>query len=165
MTIIVMGVSGSGKTTIGIALARELGWRFVDGDDLHPAVNVARMSRGEPLSDADRVPWLDAIRSVIVRARSHGESLVIACSALKAGYRRQLAAGDREVTFVYLDASPAVLEHRLASRTGHFAGPNLLASQVAALEAPSPEEAVIVQADQPVQAVVAEIQRRLAPEL
>ena len=158
-----MGVSGAGKTTIGAALARDLGWRFIDGDDLHPAPNVAKMARGEPLSDADRTPWLDAIRREMTSAGSRGESVVIACSALKAQYRLYLAAGDQDVVFAYLEASPAVLAARLAARKGHFFSPNLLASQLAALEAPSAEDAVIVPADQPVSVIVATIRRALGP--
>ena len=160
MTIIVMGVTGAGKTTIGTALAGELGWRFIDGDDLHPAVNVAKMARNEPLTDADRAPWLDAIHAAIVDAQSCGVSLVVSCSALKESYRRRLAADDADVAFVFLKVSRAVLEERLAARTGHFAGPGLLASQLASFEEPG-ADALVVDAEQPVARVVRDIRAAL----
>lgn len=160
MTIIVMGVSGSGKTTIGTALARDLGWRFVEGDDRHPAANVEKMSRGEALTDANRAPWLDAIRAEIVKTRAAGESLVIACSALKQRYRDRLTAREEDVVFVYLRVPPQVLQRRLAARTGHFAGPKLLASQLATLEEPR-TEAIVVDGDQPPERIVAAIRAAL----
>ena len=154
------GGVGAGKTTIGIALARELGWRFVDGDDLHPASNVAKMARDEPLTDADRAPWLDAIRGEIVQAHSRGVSLVVACSALKERYQRQLAGDDSDVVFAFLKVSREVLEQRLAARTGHFAGPGLLASQLASLEEPGPD-AIVIDAEQPPDRVVLAIRAAL----
>jgi gluconokinase len=161
MVIIVMGVSGAGKTTVGEALAGALGWRFLDGDHLHPPANVAKMARGDGLTDADRQPWLAAIRAAIVDAHARGESLVVACSALKARYRRQLAGAEADVVFVHLDAAGGLLAGRLARRRGHFAGPALLASQIDALEPPSPAEALIVEADRSPEALVTEIRRRL----
>jgi gluconokinase len=171
MVIIVMGVAGSGKTTVGVALARALGWRLIDADDLHPATNIAKMSRGEPLSDLDREPWLDAVRTAIVGAQQGGESVVIACSALKRRYRSRLigepdARMTREtsqragVLFVYLQVPREVLAERLAARRNHFAGPDLLSSQLAALEEPA-GEALVVDASQPPAAVVAAIRREL----
>lgn len=159
MVLIVMGVSGAGKTTIGRALAAALGWTFVDADDLHPAANVAKMARNEPLTDADRDPWLASVRDVIAAALAREESLVVACSALKARYRARLAADDPLVRFVYLKASEEVLSHRLADRPRHFAGPGLLASQLASLE--EPRDAIIVDADGAPAAIVDEIKRRL----
>jgi gluconokinase len=161
MVIIVMGVAGSGKSTIGLALAHALGWRYIDADDLHPAANIAKMSRGEALTDVDRQPWLDEVRGEIVRARSRGESLVIACSALKVRYRQHLAAGDRDVVFAYLAVSPDVLAERLAARQNHFAGPTLLDSQLEALEAPSPKDALVLDAHQPPTSLVSAIRRAL----
>ncbi|HEY6894317.1 MAG TPA: gluconokinase, partial [Rhodanobacteraceae bacterium] len=137
MVIVVMGVTGAGKTTIGSALAGTLGWRFVDGDDLHPSANVAKMRAGVPLTDADRAPWLAAIEAVIARAIERREHLVIACSALKQHYREILRDGRHGVRFVYLDVTPAVAVARASHRTGHFAGPALVASQFAALEPPA----------------------------
>lgn len=160
MVIIVMGVAGAGKTTVGSALALALGWRFVDADDLHPAANVERMRRGEPLTDTDREPWLDAIRVVIADSLARGESQVIACSALKAAYRTRLVAGAAGVAFVYLQAPRAVLADRLARRTGHFAGPGLIDSQLATLEPPA-ENALVLDGSKRPAALVDEIRRAL----
>jgi gluconokinase len=133
--VYVMGVAGSGKTTIGALLAGRIGGAFVDADDLHPAANVAKMARGEALDDADRAPWLDAV-AIAAAARAATTTVVVACSALKAAYRARLAAIDAPVLFVHLTAPPAVLQARLAARVGHFMKPAMLASQIAALEAP-----------------------------
>jgi carbohydrate kinase (thermoresistant glucokinase family) len=159
MVVIVMGVSGAGKTTIGQALAGALGWTFVDADGLHPAANIAKMARNEPLTDADRDPWLARVRDVIAGALAREESLVVACSALKARYRARLAADDPLVGFVYLKASEEVLSRRLADRPRHFAGPGLLASQLASLE--EPRDAMVVDADRSPAAIVDEVKRRL----
>jgi len=160
MVLIVMGVSGAGKTTIGKALASALGWTFVDADDLHPASNIAKMARNEPLTDADRDPWLARVRDVIAGSLAAEASLVVACSALKARYRARLAADDPRVRFVYLNASEEVLARRLADRPRHFAGPGLLASQLASLE--EPRDATVVDADGSPAAIVDEIKRRLS---
>ncbi len=142
--LILLGVSGVGKTSVGLAVAERLGWTFFDADDLHPEANVAKMARGEGLTDADREPWLRAVRAVIERRLAEGRPLVLACSALKASYRARLRAGDPRVRLVWLDAAPEALAERLAARQGHFAGPDLLKSQLGAFETPAPGEAALV---------------------
>lgn len=137
MVIIVMGVTGSGKTTIGTALAAELGWRFVEGDQLHPPSNVTKMHSGIPLTDADRAPWLAAVHAVVARATDRREHLVVACSALKERYREVLRGDLRTVRFVLLNLTEDVAVARVAERQGHFAGPELVPSQFAALENPT----------------------------
>jgi len=134
--VVVMGVSGAGKTTVGEALAARLGWAFVEGDALHPAANVAKMAAGEPLTDADRAPWLAAIARRIDELSAGGA--VVTCSALKRAYRSVLARPG--VRFVFLTGEPEVLEKRMAARRGHFMPPSLLASQLATLEPPGPSE-------------------------
>jgi gluconokinase len=156
--IIVMGVSGSGKSTIAKALAARLGWRFEDGDGFHPKANVEKMSAGQPLTDTDREPWLRAIASEIDRACAAGEPIVIACSALKRAYRDILVHGRDDVRIVHLDGSKTLIAKRLAERKGHFMPPGLLDSQFATLETPQPDEkALLVSIDAPVDAIVAEI--------
>ncbi|MDH3442738.1 MAG: gluconokinase [Deltaproteobacteria bacterium] len=135
MIIIVIGVTASGKTTVGKLLAEQLGWKFYDGDDFHSPANVKKMSQGNPLSDEDRKPWLESIQAKIRGAIAGGENAVFACSALKRSYRRVLRVSS-EVVFVYLHASVALVRDRLRSRTGHFMPPALLQSQFDALEAP-----------------------------
>ena len=132
-----LGVSGSGKTTVGRKVARRLGWEFVDADDFHSAKAVKKMSSGSPLDDSDREPWLARLGGEIRTRVASGTNTVLACSALRERYRRTLA-GDRpgDVTFVFLHAGREVLERRLAERRGHFFRPDLLASQLAALEEP-----------------------------
>ena len=161
---VLMGVSGSGKTTIGRALARRLGWLFQEGDVLHPPENVAKMSAGHPLDDADRAPWLAAIAARIDEWRTRGDAGVITCSALKRCYR-DVIIGDRpDVRLVYLAGSRKLIAERLAARRGHFMPGSLLDSQFAALEPPLPEEgAVSVSVDAPVAATVARIAALLAP--
>ena len=141
--LVIMGVAGSGKSTLMRALAARLGWTWRDGDDLHPAANVARMARGEALTDADRAPWLAAVGAWLDARRAEGEPAIVACSALKRTYRDGLRAGRPGLRFVWLTGEPGVLAQRLADRTGHFAGPDLLASQLATLEPPSLDEGVI----------------------
>ena len=155
-----MGVSGAGKTTIGQALAQRLAWPFVDADDLHAPANVAKMARGEALTDADRGPWLDAVRGRIAEALARGTSIVIACSALKQAYRDRLGKSEPRVVFVHLDAPRDVLDARLRARRGHFAGPALLDSQLGALEAPGPD-AIVVDATPAPDEIVAAIMARL----
>jgi gluconokinase len=145
MITIIMGVSGSGKSTIGEGLAARLGQPFIDGDSLHPQANREKMAHGIPLDDADRQPWLEAIVAEMDRHRARGESLVLACSALKRRYRDILRGGHDDVRFVYLQASRDLLIERLGHRSGHFFDPGLLDSQLATLEEPSPDEAMRVE--------------------
>jgi gluconokinase len=159
VVIILMGVAASGKTFIGRALAAELGWRFEDADSFHAPASVAKMRRGIPLSDADRAPWLAALRDLVARAIDRREPLVLACSALKEEYRQKLAGGLRGVRFVHLTADPDTLRRRLESRPNHFFGPTLLASQLATLEPPC--DAVTIDSTQPVERIVGEIRREL----
>ena len=132
-----MGVAGSGKTTVGRLLAEQLGWTFVEGDDLHPPENVAKMRRGEPLGDADRMPWLRALRAKIDALVAAGQSAVVTCSALKQAYRDVLARGRPEVRFVWLTASPGLIRDRLEHRVSHYMPPVLLESQLETLEEPA----------------------------
>ena len=141
MIVVVMGVTGSGKTTVGQALAASLGWPFRDADDLHPPENVAKMAAGEALTDADRWPWLDRIVAEAHERTSRGESAIVACSALKALYRERLrGAGD--VRFVYLRGSEATIAQRLARRRHRYMPATLLPSQFATLEEPDDALAV-----------------------
>lgn len=144
--LILMGVAGVGKTTIGQRVADRLDWDFFDADDLHPAENVAKMERGEGLTSADRAPWLEALRALIERRLAAGAPAVLACSALKARYRERLHAADPRVRVVWLDAPAEVVAERLSGRRGHYAGPALLESQLDTLEAPAPTEAEHVDA-------------------
>lgn len=132
----VMGVSGAGKTTVGKLLAARLGCRFLEGDDYMPPVNVAKMSRGEPLNDDDRRPWLRTLAGEIAKESAAGRALVVACSALKQAYRDILASVAPEVVFVHLQGSYELIAQRLEQRAGHFMPSSLLASQFGALEAP-----------------------------
>jgi gluconokinase len=159
VVIILMGVSGVGKTTVGKQLARSLGWRFVEGDDVHPAANVAKMAAGLPLTDEDRAPWLELLHGLIAEALARGEDAVVACSALKQRYRQRLTVDPARVRFVYLWAPREVIASRLSLRTGHFMPPSLLDSQFAALEAP--EEALQVDVTPGPDEVVATIRERL----
>jgi carbohydrate kinase (thermoresistant glucokinase family) len=152
---VIMGVSGSGKTTIGRALARRLGGRFQEGDALHPPENIAKMTAGHPLDDEDRAPWLAAIAARIDEWRRRGICGVITCSALKRRYRDVIIGDRADVRLVYLEGSPALIGGRLAQRHDHFMPANLLDSQFAALEPPvSEEDAITVSADAPVDAIV-----------
>jgi gluconokinase len=147
-----MGVSGSGKTTVGTRLARRLGWDFAEGDDFHPAINVTKMAAGQALTDADREPWLDAIAAWIDAELQAGRCGVITCSALKRRYRDRLRRAG--VRFIYLRVASAELERRLTHRPGHFMPASLLDSQLAALEPPGADEAALtVDADGPEQTV------------
>lgn len=142
--VVVMGVSGAGKSTLTAALAAHLGWAHQDGDDLHPPANVEKMRRGEPLTDADRAPWLAAARQWIDDRRAENTPCLLACSALKQSYREGLRAGRPGLRFVWLTGDRDILHRRLAERTGHFAGPQGLAGQLTTLEPPAPQEGAIV---------------------
>lgn len=145
--IVVMGVSGSGKTTIGRALAAAHGLDFVDGDDLHPAENVAKMQAGTPLDDADRAPWLDAVARTLGDAAAHPAGVVVACSALKRTYRDRLRAGAPGCRFLYLALVPEVAASRVGHRPGHFMPASLVANQFATLEVPGTDEADVIAVD------------------
>ncbi len=167
--VVVMGVSGSGKTTIARGVAQRLGWDLLEGDAFHPPANVEKMSHGTPLTDADRWPWLHAIAAEIDRRRARGASAVVACSALKRAYRDILIGDRADVVLVYLQGSHALIGERMAVRKGHFMPPTLLDSQFATLEEPGPDERPVVVsiAPQPeviVDEVVARLQPRLATE-
>ena len=160
--LVVMGVSGSGKSTVADHLARRLGWRFEDGDKFHPASNVAKMSAGHPLTDEDRWPWLQAIADEIDRVAAAGERAVVACSALKRVYRDILVHGRDDVRIVLLDGTEALIADRLAARKGHFMPPGLLTSQFKTLERPeASERPIIVSIDAPVDAIIDDIVRQL----
>lgn len=138
---IIMGVAGSGKTSIGEALAAQLGWTFVDGDALHPASNIAKMEKGAPLDDEDRRPWLQRVGETL---RDHDGPIAVGCSALKRSYRDLIRRVARaEVRFIFLDGSRELIEARMAQRTGHFMPVSLLDSQFASLERPAPDENAI----------------------
>jgi carbohydrate kinase (thermoresistant glucokinase family) len=157
-----MGVSGSGKTTIGEQLAARIGWRYEDADTFHPASNVAKMSAGQPLTDDDRWPWLRAIAAEIDRAAAAGERVVIGCSALRRVYRDVLVHGRNDVRIIYLQGTQALIADRLDHRKGHFMPPGLLTSQFKTLEPPTPDEhAVTASIDAPVETIVDDILRQL----
>jgi gluconokinase len=134
--VILMGVTGCGKTAVGEILARDCGWDFYDADDFHPAENVAKMNRGEPLDDTDRWPWLARLNALLLDGERQGKSLVLACSALKQVYRERLAQGCAAVRFVFLDGDIELIRARLGARRGHYMDPKLLDSQFAILERP-----------------------------
>jgi len=162
LVLVVMGVSGSGKTTIAALLAERLHWQFEEGDTLHPPGNIEKMRRGVPLDDADRRPWLQAIARVIDAWLESGESGIVACSALKHAYRRKIVGHRGEVRLVYLKGSREVILQRMAARHGHFMPLKLLDSQLETLEEPLPEEhALVVSIEQPPGQIVREIETRL----
>ena len=160
MVIVVMGPAGSGKSTVGRALASTLSWTFVEGDDHHPPANVAKIAAGTPLTDADRAGWLDALHRVILRALERREPTVLACSALSSVHRRRLADGLRQVRFVYLKTPRAVLLDRLQRRIGHFAKASILDSQIATLEEPG-DDALTVDGAADVGTIVGHIRLEL----
>ena len=163
MNLVLMGVAGSGKTTVGRKLAAALGdpWRFADADDFHPPANVDKMSRGVPLDDADRWPWLDALRAHLDACAARGASVVLACSALKESYRHRLAAGRAPARFVYLKGDPAEFRARLLARPDHYMKAGLLDSQFAALEEPAPGAALVIDATLSADEIVARIIKTL----
>ena len=158
MIIVLMGVTGSGKSTVGELLARQLDWRLFDGDDFHPPANIEKLRRGVALDDKDRDPWLRAIRECITAIIDRRDNAVIACSALKHSYRRILHVSD-EVVFVYLKADMALVRKRLKKRSGHFMNPDLLQSQFDTLE--KPDNALAVDASLPPAEIVRQIRDQL----
>jgi gluconokinase len=161
MIIVIFGVSGAGKTTVGKMLAEQLGWRFLEADDFHPAANIEKMRNGHPLTDEDRWPWLDGLRKQIERPLSAGENAVLACSALKRAYRDRLRVSD-EIKFVFLRGDYALVEKQLRSRRGHFMNAKLLRSQFADLEEPKPDEDVLtIELRRKPQELVEEIKAKL----
>jgi gluconokinase len=160
MIVVLLGVSGSGKTTVGKVLAGQLGWTFLDADDYHPAANIEKMRKGIPLNDDDRRPWLQAIRQRVDAACDRGESLVLACSALKHAYQEYLRREVPEcIRYVYLRGSEELIRQRLAARKGHFMNPHLLHSQFETLE--PPENALQVDVTPSPEIIAAEIRQKL----
>jgi gluconokinase len=153
-----MGVTGAGKTTVGRALALALGWEFHDGDELHSDANKLKMHRGIALDDADRAPWLSAIRNLIEATLKEGRNAVVACSALKQAYRNEIVVDPKLVKVVYLKGSKDVIGERLRERSGHFMNPDLLQSQFDTLE--EPRDAVVVDVSGTPEAIVSEIRAR-----
>lgn len=155
MIVVVMGVAGSGKTTVGKLLAQQLGWPFYDGDDFHPPANVEKMRTGTPLTDADREGWLTTLRQLIEKLQRENLSVVVVCSALKQAYRQQLG----DVRLIYLKADPGLLQKRLKERKGHFFTAELLTSQLETLEEPA--DAITLDAAMEPDTLVADIRRAL----
>ncbi len=137
MIILVMGVAGSGKTTVGQLLARQLNWSFADADDFHPPANIAKMSAGQPLNDDDRAPWLEALRAHLQACLDRHENTVLACSALRESYRRLLVVDPTQVRIVHLHGSRELLLSRISGRQGHYMKSSMLDSQLATLEPPA----------------------------
>ena len=158
MVVIVMGVTGAGKTTVGRLLAEQCGWEFADADDFHPPSNVEKMRQGFPLNDDDRGPWLERLRGAIAQWIADGRNIVLACSALKRAYRRELEVGP-EVRFVYLKGSADLIAERIQARHGHFAGEQILAGQFADLE--EPNDAVRVEISSTPAQIVMDIREKL----
>jgi gluconokinase len=161
--VIVFGVSGAGKTTIGKLLAEQLGWAFYEADDFHPRANIEKMRAGRPLTDEDRWPWLERLREQIARSLTTKENAVLACSALKRAYRERLRVSD-EVKFVFLHGDYALVERQLRHRRRHFMNPALLKSQFVDLEEPGwDEEAITIELGRTPQELVKEIKAKLGP--
>ena len=158
MVIVIMGVSGSGKTTIGKKISKSLGWKFYEGDDYHPQKNVEKMSNGIPLNDEDRKPWLQNLSRIIAEMINEKENAVITCSALKKIYRNIIKIND-EVKFVYLKSSYDLIKKRMKQRNNHFMKADMLASQFEALE--EPEDAISVSIDKSEEQILKEIYKQL----
>lgn len=159
MIIVVMGISASGKSTLGSALAESLGWEFVEGDDYHPKANIEKMRNGTPLDDKDRLPWLQAINRQLRQLEGKGRDAVVACSALKRRYREILSQGLEQLRYVYLTGDPALIRQRIAHRKEHFMPPELIDSQLAAIE--PPHNALMIRIDLPVDLQAAEVRRAI----
>jgi gluconokinase len=159
MIIVIFGVTGAGKTTIGRLLAAALGWTFYDADQFHSAANIQKLRHGTPLTDADRAPWLDSLRALIRNCLEAQQSAVLACSALKRAYRQHLKTSE-EVKFVYLKADFRLIKERLRKRRGHFASPGLLRSQFDALEPPE-GDAIEIEVDRSPEEIVERIRGEL----
>lgn len=162
MIVLIMGPAGSGKTTVGKLLAAQLSWGFADGDDFHPPANVAKMSQGTPLTDEDRLPWLQSIRDAMLQWQAQGKNVVVACSALKRSYRDLLGIGSstEDIKLVYLKGTYDLLLERLHSRAGHYMKEQMLASQLADLEEPT--DAITINVANSPSIIVADIRRSLA---
>ena len=158
MIVVLMGVTGSGKTTVGRALAEDLGWKYLDADKFHPAANVAKMRAGVPLNDSDRQPWLEHLARTISDNLQSGDSAVLACSALKQAYRNTLSISD-EVRFVYLNGDRETIAERLRARPDHYMNPKLLDSQFETLE--EPKDALEIDVRLPVNGIVRKIRTAL----
>jgi gluconokinase len=157
--IILMGVSGCGKTAVGQQLSGILGWPFFDGDDFHPDENIAKMSKGIPLNDQDRANWLVSLHDLIAEHLRVGRSMLLACSALKQKYRDQLSGGNPEIVFVYLKGSYDLIFSRMTDRASHYMKANMLQSQFATLEEPA--DALVIKIDQSVESIAKQILREL----
>lgn len=155
MIILVMGVSGSGKTTVGQLLAKSLNWEFCDADALHPPANIDKMSRGIPLDDLDRKPWLERLQQAIAQWLQENKNMVLACSALKAAYRQLLLQDKERIKLVYLKGDDQIIQERLRTRPHHYMPPDLLQSQLDTLE--EPFEAIYIDISQPPEVIVQEI--------
>jgi gluconokinase len=163
VVVIIFGVSGAGKTTLGKLLAQELGWRFYEADDFHSAANIKKMRSGVPLTDEDRWPWLTRLRELIERCLMTNESIVLACSALKESYRRYLRVSG-EVKFVFLRGDNALIATQLRHRRGHFMNPALLQSQFDNLEEPQPtEDAIVIELGRSPRELIKEIKEAVTP--
>ena len=159
IAVVLMGVSGCGKTAVGLQLSKSLAWPFFDGDDFHPQANIAKMSQGLPLDDLDRASWLSILHDLIAENVQAGENILLACSALKQKYRDQLRAGNPGTTFVYLKGSYNLIFNRMQNRLGHYMKADMLRSQFITLE--EPRDALVVDVDRSVQAIAGRIRREL----
>lgn len=159
MFIVIIGVTGAGKSTVGRRLAEELGWRFFEGDDYHPAANIEKMKGGIALSDGDREAWLGRLAEIIAEQSRLGENGALACSALKRSYRARLREAG-PVVFVHLKVAPSVIQERLRQRKNHFMNPALIDSQFAALE--EPKNAIVVEATLPTDEIIRSVRQALA---